>query len=321
VSHAPSGGVPDFFIAGHPKSGTTALWEMLASHPQVFMSEEKELWFFSPELAERAPPRKPFALPASLEHYRSLFAAALPDQVTGEASTTYLWSPSAAGLIAEQRPDAKIIAVLREPADFLRSLHLQYVEAYIETEPDFARALELEPARREGREIAADSYWPQLLLYSEHVRYADQLRRVHEHFPREQVLVLIYDDVRADNGAAVRAVMRFIGVDDGVQLAASEANPSVAPRSLRAHHMVQALTVGRGPVAGAAKRSIRAVVPRRARARALDLVRSKALYRAPDEPDAALMRTLRRRVRGEVQAASEYLGRDLSALWGYDQLD
>ena len=145
-SLAAGGRVPDFFIAGHPKSGTTALYEMLRRHPQIFMSEEKEPWYFSPELRHRPPPRKPFAIPETLELYLSLFAAAGPGQLAGEASTTYLWSRAAAGMIAEAQPDARIIAILREPASFLRSLHLQFVEAHIETEGDLRRALALEAA-------------------------------------------------------------------------------------------------------------------------------------------------------------------------------
>jgi len=320
VSDAPGARVPDFFLVGHPKSGTTALWEMLRSHPEIFMSEEKELWYFSPELKERQPPRKPFALPNDIEHYRSLFAAAGPGQRTGEASTTYLWSPSAAGLIAAERPDARIIAILREPASFLRSLHLQYVESYIETEADFGRALALEPARREGREIAADSYWPQLLLYSDHIRYAEQLRRYREHFPAEQVRVLIYDDVRADTAAAAREVLEFVGVDPDVALVSTEANPSVEPRSIRVHQMLEALTTGRGPVAGAVKRSVQAVVPRATRKRALDAVRSRTV-REPSAPDERVVADLRDRARGEVELVSALLDRDLVSLWGYDSVD
>jgi hypothetical protein len=314
-----SGGrVPDFFIVGQPKSGTTALWEILSSHPQIFMSEEKELWFFSPELASNAPPRKPFALPRDLDHYRSQFAGAGTGQITGEASTTYLWSPSSARLIAAERPDAKIVAVLREPASFIRSLHLQYVESNIETEPDLARALALEDERRAGA-LPSGTYWPQLLLYSDHVRYAEQLRRYFEVFPREQVLVLIYEELRADNAAGVREVLGFLGVEQDAELVDSKANQSVVPRSMRAHRALEALTTGRGPAAASAKRAITAIVPRGARARALETVRSRALYRAPQDADAELMASLRRRWRGEVQAAGDLLERDLIKLWGYDE--
>ena len=317
---ASRGRVPDFFIVGHPKSGTTALYEMLGRHPQIFMCQEKEPWYFSPELRLRAPPRKPFAIPETLEHYLSLFQAAGPDQRAGEASTTYLWSRAAAGLIAEVCPDARIIAILREPASFLHSLHLQFVEAYIETESDFRQALALEAARREGRHIARHSYWPQMLQYADHVRYVEQLRRYHAVFAPEQVLVLIYDDFRADNDTTVRRVLGFLGVDDTPLIELSEANPTVSPRSRRLHHLVHAVSVGRGPVSRAAKTGIQTLTPRRLRRDALHLIRRRVVYREPDPPDESLMLELRRRFKGEVVALSEYLDRDLLTLWGYDRL-
>jgi len=126
--------------------------------------------FFAPELHVRTPPR-PEGTPRTLAEYVSLFAAAEPGQIAGEATALYLWSQTAAARIAEVRPDARIIAILREPASFLRSLHLQFVQTYVETEGDLRKALALEQERRGGRAIPRHSYWPQALLYSEHVRY------------------------------------------------------------------------------------------------------------------------------------------------------
>jgi hypothetical protein len=312
--------VPDFFLAGHPKSGTTALYEMLRRHPQIFMCEEKEPWWFSRELVDRPPPRKPFALPDSFEHYKSLFADARPGQLAGEASTTYLWSRVAAGLIAEAQPAARIVAVLREPASFLQSLHLQYVEQYIETESDFATALSLESERREGRQIARHSYWPQLLQYSEHVRYVEQLQRYEAVFPPEQLLVLIYDDFRSDNDATVRRVLRFLGVDDAASVEVTEANPTVRARSQRLHNLVHAVSVGHGPLSRSVKSAIAAVTPRRLRRGMLHAVQQHVVYTEPEPEDEELMRSLRRRFAPEVAALSEHLGRDLVGLWGYDRL-
>jgi hypothetical protein len=312
--------MPDFFIVGHPKSGTTALYEMLRRHPQIFMCEEKEPWYFSRELTDRPPPRKPFALPESLEHYLSLFAGATAEQIAGEASTTYLWSRTAAPLIAEAQPNARIIAILREPASFLHSLHLQFVEAYIETEADFRVALDLEPARREGRHIARHSYWPQMLQYLDHVRYVEQLSRYAAVLPREQMLVLIYEDFRRDNEETIGRVLRFLAVDDSVRIEGVEANPSVRPRSRRLHHLVHAVSVGRGPVSRAVKAGLQAMMPQRVRRQALGLIRRRALYGEPEPPDEALMLDLRRRLEPEVVALSEYLGRDLVRLWGYEEL-
>src|SRR5438067_11148387 len=192
------GRVPDFFIVGHAKSGTTALYEMLVRHPQIYMPDSKEPWFFASELHERTPPR-PEGTPRTLDEYAALFTAARPDQRVGEASAQYLWSRTAARAIAAVRPDARIIAVLREPASFLHSLHLQFVEIYVETETDFRKAISLEPDRRRGTRIPRHTYWPQALLYSEHVRYLEQLRRHAHVFSPTQLRGLVYDNFRRNS--------------------------------------------------------------------------------------------------------------------------
>src|SRR5271154_3130555 len=144
--------LPDFFIVGHSKCGTTALCEMLRLHPQVHMPV-KEPRFFVPELRSRywRPAASRRKRPHTLDGYRALFSGARPEQRIGEATPEYLRSREAARRIAEVAPDARIVAVLREPASFLRSLHLQAVHNYTETQKDFRKAIELEPARRAGK--------------------------------------------------------------------------------------------------------------------------------------------------------------------------
>ena len=313
---APVGRVPDFFIVGHPKSGTTALYEMLRAHPQIFLPANKEPWYFAQELHLRPPPR-PAGIAATLEQYLATFAPAGPDQRVGEASAMYLWSRTAAERIAAVAPGARIIAILREPASFLRSLHLQFLETHVESEPDFRTALALEPARREGK-VPEHTYWPLALHYSEYVRYAEQLRRYRERFGAERVLVLVYDDFRRENEATVRGVLRFLEVDDTLPLELVEANPTVGVRSQRLHELVHAVTVGRGRLGGALKRPILALTPRRLRRAALYTTQRKVLYGEPPPADERLMSELRERFRGEVAAAGEYIGRDLLTLWGYD---
>ncbi len=312
------GALPDFFIVGNAKSGTTALYSMLRRHPQIFMPDSKEPWFFAEELHERTPPR-PEGAPRTLEQYEDWFAGAEPGQRVGEATPLYLWSRTAASRIAEVRPDARIVAILREPASFLRSLHMQFVESYVETENDFAKALALEPDRREGRRIPRYTYWPQALLYSDHVRYVEQLRRYHAVFPREQVLVLIYDDFKADNDAVVREVLRFLDVDDAYDVGSVQANPSVRARSGALNDAVHALSVGRGPVSQTLRRAVKAVTPTSARRRAVRAAKRRVLYADPGPPDERLMAELRRTYAPEVAALSEYLGRDLVKLWGYEE--
>ena len=318
ASSALAARLPDFFIVGHGKSGTTALYEMLTQHPQLHLPY-KEPWFFASELYERTPPR-PEGIPRTLEEYRAIFAGAAQNQIVGEASPLYLWSCTAAERISEVRPDARIVAIFREPATFLHSLHLQFVESYIETEGDFARALALEDERRSGRRIPRYTYWPQVLLYSEHVRYVEQLRRYHAVFPPEQVLVLIYDDFRRDNEATVKEVLRFLEVDEHIPLRALEVNPTISVRSQRLHELVHAISVGRGPLSLAVKGALKALTPEKLRQGPLRRVKERLVFNAPSPPDEQVMNEVRRRYAGEVHALSEYIGRDLVKLWRYDAL-
>jgi hypothetical protein len=292
---------------------------MLRRHPQVFMPAGKEPWYFARELHERTPPR-PQGTPATLAEYLALFAPAGPGQRVGEASALYLWSRTAARGIVEVAPEARIVAILREPASLLRSLHLQFVETYVETEADLRAALALEVARREGRQVPRHTYWPRALQYSEHVRYVEQLRRYHELFGRDRVLVLIYDDFRADNAATVRRVLRFLEVDDDVAIESVEANPTVRARSQRLHELLHAVSVGHGPLSLAVKGSVKALTPTGLRRRARDAAQRRIVFAEPPAPDPELMAELRRRFKGEVVALSEYLGRDLVGLWGYEDV-
>jgi Sulfotransferase family len=310
---------PDFFIVGHHKSGTTALYEILRRRPDIYMPDRKEPWFFAKDLRVRFAPETP--LPQTLEEYLSLFSEATPEQVIGEATPSYLMSRTAASDIADVQPSARIIAILREPANYLRSFHLQSVRNHAETETNFRRALALEDSRRRGQNIPREAIRPQELLYSEHVRYVEQLRRYYDVFPKEQVLVLIYEDFRRDNEATARQVLRFLGVNDAGPIEQVEPNATVRVRSKRLYNLLRAVYLGQGPIAKVAKSAIKSVTPRQLRRDAHVTVRRRLIFGSPQPPDEELMRELRRRFKGEVVALSEYLDRDLVTLWGYDRLD
>jgi Sulfotransferase family len=321
AARSPEKKLPDFFIVGHPKCGTTALYEMLRRHPQIFMPDLKEPWFFASDLRSRFQPPRSAAPPETLEEYLSLFDSAQPAQRIGEASSSYLWSRDAASRIAELQPDARIIAILREPASFLRSLHLQFLQTHAETEKDLRNAIALESTRRAGNKIPRRSHRPQALEYSNHVHYVEQLRRYHDVFPAEQILVLIYDDFRSDNEATVRAVLRFLEVDEARPIATMDANQTkVRMRSQQLDEFVNAMSVGRGPISRALKAATKAATPQTLRRRGLRAIQRHVVHGQLEPPNEELMLELRRRFKGEVVALSKYLDRDLVTLWGYDRV-
>jgi hypothetical protein len=317
--------VPDFFIVGLPKSGTTSLYWMLRQHPQIYLPDLKEPQYLASDGPARpyyyaralpgSPDRRPRAIerPRTLDAYLALFEDALPEQRAGESSTFYLLSHTAAGKIAELQPDARIIAILREPVSFLRSLHLTWLLISYETETDLRKAMSLEAARREGEHIPRGVSRPLVLQYSEHVRYVEQLRRYRERFPAENVLVLLYDDLWGDTEATVTRVLRFLDVDETYPL--KRVNTNVTKRSVRSPRLkglLESIAIRRGP-------------PRPGRAEALSRKAVRALRRRfvmGDTPplEEGYAHELRRRFKPEVVALSEYLDRDLVSLWGYDEV-
>jgi Sulfotransferase family len=317
---------PDFFIVGHAKCGTTALYDMLRRHPEIFMSVPKEPWFFARENPDpQTSGRRSIAFTGekheTVEEYLALFAGARSDQKIGEASSSYLWSETAPAKIAAVRPDARIIAIFREPAAFLRSLHLQHLSTHDESEKDFRRAIELEQERRQDRKIPRHANWPQVLIYTDRLRYAEQLRRYQSLFGAERVLALIYEDFRADNEMTLRRVLRFLDVDDAHPLRLLERNPTVTVRSVHLDDFRRSLRSGSTPALRIVRDAGKALTTRRLRERLYyPLVRS-SVFSAPPPVDPQFMRELRRRFAGEVEALSRVLERDLVKLWGYDSLD
>ncbi len=312
--------LPEFFIVGQPKSGTTALYEMLKSHPGIYMPELKETRFFDREWHPGMTPIDPdlsaeYASdphPDTLAEYLDLFAGARPDQRAGEASPGYLRSPLTAARIAEFEPDARIIAILREPASFLRSAHLQLLQDHVETEKDFRKAIAREELMRTQK--------PVLWYALERVEYVKQLRRYHALFPSQQVLVLIYDDFRADNEGTIRRVLSFLDVDATSEIAVTEANQTVLVRSPRVYELQRSLYLGRSPGTRIARAAIKTLTSQRLRHEGLRALRERVIFGKPPPPEEALMRELRERFKAEVVALSDYLDRDLVSLWGYERI-
>ena len=315
--------VPDFFIVGHARSGSSALYQMLRSHSQVFMPERKEPRFFASDLPTRYKPGHPNKLGETYDDYLALFDGAKPEQRVGEASPTYIWSQTAPELISIAQPSARIIAILREPASFVRSLHIKLVQRGVETEKSLRKALALEESRRQGRELGGRvlARFPQALIYTDRVRYAAQVRRLRELFSQERVLVLIYDDYKRDNEGTVRKVQRFLDVDDAVPIAFSEINHTVRVRSERLHTLSRRVASGQSPTARAARAAARTLAPRGVIRESAVAIGDRLLFAPPRAPDEGVMLALRRRFKPEVVALSEYLERDLVSLWGYEQLD
>jgi hypothetical protein len=198
--------LPDFFIVGAPKCGTTALTSYLRAHPKIFMSRVKEPNYFcfdAPGL------RSAFDRP---EHYGRLFARAAPEQICGEASTAYLFSKAAVPAILQSNPAAKIIVMVRDPLDMVVSHHSQKLYALEEDQHDFATAWRLSPERAQGRMVSSKCRAPRYLDYQSIGRLGEQVSRLKALVPRDQLHPIVFDDLRANPGEVFRGTLRFLGV-------------------------------------------------------------------------------------------------------------
>lgn len=204
--------LPNFIILGAAKAGTTALYHYLKQHPDVGMSRIKETNYLALKghpLDFRGPGDcdyiKRFTT-TTLDGYYEQFAECAGKRAIGEASPLYLYDPKVPAEIERFLPNARMIAILRNPVDraFSAFLHLQRDRR--ETTDDFVEALRLEPER-----IADD--WEHIWHYVGMGRYAEQIDRYHALFPRDQLRVYLYRDFRSDPAALIADIFRFLDVD------------------------------------------------------------------------------------------------------------
>ncbi|MFB6230718.1 MAG: sulfotransferase [Salinibacter sp.] len=205
--------MPNTFVIGAAKSGTTSLYDYLRQHPDVFMSPVKEPCYFAyaenpPEMAgpgDEASNHESGVV-YTLEDYRALFSGATTESVIGEASPVYLYDEDAPRLLHEQCPDASLIVVLRNPIVRAHSHYLQLVQSGREPLNDFEAALDAEDER-----VAAGWEW------SWHYRrmgfYGKQLARYLEYFDREQLHVYRFEELTEDSVAFAQTAYRALGVD------------------------------------------------------------------------------------------------------------
>jgi hypothetical protein len=197
---------PNFFIVGAPKCGTTALYEYLHPHPNVFMPKVKEPHFFASDLGS-------YPAIKTLEDYTRLFDASTSEHTrVGEASVYYLRSSTAIRNIHAYNPDARIIAMFRNPVDMVHSLHSQLLYWSYETESDFEAAWRLQERRRQGLDLPQSCPEPQLLQYKEIGSFGTQTERLFSLFPREQVKLILYDDFAASPRRTYDEVIDFLGL-------------------------------------------------------------------------------------------------------------
>jgi hypothetical protein len=270
---------PQFLIIGAARSGTTALYQYLAQNPHVFLTSPKEPHYFA--LAGTVPA---FTGPGDRQtinrlavtdrdRYERLYDGAAPGQVRGEASVSTMYYAQGVRRLAEDVPTARLVCMLRDPVDrafsaygFMRTRGWEPCGTFEEALADEERRI------RDG--------WHHIWHYRAMGRYGEQLQRVLEAFPREQVLVLRHEALVADDEAVLRRVSEFVGVPYVRHVDEPDPHRSGEPRS----RLLSRLVTTPHPL----KRVLSPVVPESLRRRLRREVVRRNVVRGSCAPDTRL---------------------------------
>lgn len=203
--------LPNTFIVGAPKCGTSAMAAYLNHHPNVFLCEPKEPFYWCQDY----PLLQKIHEVTSHQRYLDLFKNATNTHTTiCEGSTNYLASEVAIQRITEFNPEAKFLVMLRNPVDVVHAFHSELLFSYFEDEPDFEKAWRLQNKRLAGRSLPKNCPAPQFLQYGGVASYAPQLMRFFKLVPKSQRKVIIFDDFANDNAGTFRDTLQFLGLSN-----------------------------------------------------------------------------------------------------------
>jgi hypothetical protein len=215
--------LPNFLVIGANKAGTSSLYHYLQAHPQVYVSPVKEPTYFA--LAGLPPESRrqllfTNSMVATRDAYEKLFEGVDGETAVGEASTAYLDSRRAAFQIRRAIPDAKLIAILRDPSDRACSAHAMFFDRGFEPLESFEAAIDAELGGCSWRK------------YVEYGFYYEKLSRYYELFGSDQMKIFLYEDLRDDPLRVLHDIFEWLGVDPSfLPDVSNRYNVSVVPRS------------------------------------------------------------------------------------------
>ncbi len=222
---------PDFFVIGAAKAGTTTIYEWLFRHPQLYLSPIKEPNFFSTDInpenfssiykknnpinlekyfSQRPLKKIHLAFVRDEKLYQRLFKEINTEKHAGECSTSYLYSFEAARNIYSFNPEAKIIAILRQPAERAFSHYLMALKYGYVTAP-FLQAFESDRK-------TTPKGWGISQLFYELGQYGTQLERYYQVFKPEQIKIILFEDIKDNPEKAFKEICRHLNVDESIKI-------------------------------------------------------------------------------------------------------
>jgi hypothetical protein len=223
---------PDFVIAGAPKSGTTALYEYLSRHPEIFMPRIKEPKYFCSDL-------KTTDGVYTLTEYRQLFAAAPAHCLTGDASALYMYSKVAIERIMENNPRTKVIVMLRHPVEAAHSLYAARWSHHVENIASFEQAWRAQTARLTGELLPPRWPDPLTLQYGSMYCYAQQVHRLLQRVPASQRHIVVFEEFFAAPHRHYAELVRFLSVSPDERCEFPVVNPTTGARSERVEELLR----------------------------------------------------------------------------------
>ena len=218
----------DFIGIGAARSGTSWLANVLRAHPDVCLSDPKEVRYFNERLipvgAKKGKSNPNFS--QSLDWYQSHFVHARTHQIRGEFTPIYICDEAAPGVIHESFPDVRLILSLRNPIDRAYSHFWQHRRWGVHAIPSFEDAVE------------------QSLGYFEMSLYAVQLKRYLDYFSPQQIFVTIFEELVSSPASELERLYGFLGIapNPGVDLGKLDRNPSLSVRSNRLKNAARAVS-------------------------------------------------------------------------------
>jgi len=191
----------NFFIIGHTRSGGTSLEINLMQHPEIFIKSHRS-GYFSFQTHYK-----------SENEYLELFKNAKNEKWVGERCSGYIFCSSTASRLKQFASDAKILLILRNPIDVMHSLHSKmYLVEMIESISNFEEALQAEPKRLDENNITLGKHPPEI-LYRTVVKYAKQISRYHKEFGKENIKVIIFDEITKHPKEVYKEIFEFLEID------------------------------------------------------------------------------------------------------------
>ncbi|AFZ47930.1 sulfotransferase [Cyanobacterium stanieri PCC 7202] len=225
--------MPNFIVIGAAKSGTSSLYYYLKQHPEIYMpasrdNKEPDFFTLEGESIQRMGPNGLFTMKnaiTDLDSYQQLFAEVKDERAIGEASTSYIYSEKASQRIKYYMPNAKIIAILRDPAERAFSHFLFSLSNGREPIPNFAKTL-----AQEEKRIANN--WSFQWHHKQRGFYYAQLKRYYDIFDSNQIRVYLFEDIKNKPLELTQDIFEFLEVDPSFEANVKKRhNPTSVPKN------------------------------------------------------------------------------------------